>query len=460
MKIEQIYTSCLAQAAYYIESNGEVAIIDPLRDYEAYIKKAEEDGAKIKYIFETHFHADFVSGHIDLASKTGAQIVYGPQTNTKFPVHVAKDGETIKLGKIQIQVLHTPGHTLESSCFLLKDENGKDHCVFTGDTLFVGDVGRPDLLDGIMTKEELASMMFDSLKKLTILSDEVIVYPAHGAGSACGKNIGKETFSTIGEQKLKNYALQEMSREQFIQAVTEGISPAPAYFFKDAKLNKSGYTSFEEVVAKGTTALSLEDFEKEINSGAYIIDTRISDFFEYGFVPGALNFGLNGQYAIWAATLIDIHSKVVLVCKPGTEKESVERLSRVGFDQIVGFLEGGFETWKDAGKKYDMVISISSEELALDSKHNPKAMILDVRKPGEFNDGHVAKAKNIQLSELMDKAEEIDKEQECLVHCAGGYRSMVAASVLKHKGFKNVKNVWGGFAKIKEEQIDLVMPSK
>jgi glyoxylase-like metal-dependent hydrolase (beta-lactamase superfamily II)/rhodanese-related sulfurtransferase len=459
MIVEQIYTSCLAQATYYIESNGEVAIIDPLRDYEVYIKKAAEAGAKIKYIFETHFHADFVSGHIDLAAKSGATIVFGPTTQTPFSVHVANDNEILKLGKISIQVLHTPGHTLESSCFLLKDEKGNNHSVFTGDTLFVGDVGRPDLLDGVMTKEELASKMYDSLKKLTQLEDDVIVYPAHGAGSACGKNIGKETFSSIGEQKLKNYALQEMTREQFIHAVTDGISPAPAYFFKDAKLNKMGYSSFDEILEKGNKALKIDEFEKYIKTGANIIDTRLADFFEHGFVPGSINFGLNGQYAIWAATVLDIHAKVVLVCIPGTEKESIERLSRVGFDNMLGYLDGGFETWRDLGKKYDMIISISPEELALDSKHNPRALILDVRKPGEFKDGHVAKAKNIQLSELMDKAEEIDKEQECLVHCAGGYRSMVAASILKQKGFINVKNVWGGYAKIKEEQIDLVVPA-
>ncbi len=459
MKIEQLYTACLAQAAYYIESKGEVAIIDPLRDYQTYIDKAEENGAKIKYIFETHFHADFVSGHLDLAKKTGAKIIYGPNTITDYKVHVAKDGEELKLGELKIQVIHTPGHTLESSCFLLKDKKGKNHCVFTGDTLFVGDVGRPDLLDGIITKEELASKMYDSLKKLTILEDEVIVYPAHGAGSACGKNIGKETFSTIGEQKLKNYALQEMSREQFIKEISSGISPAPAYFFKDAKLNKSGYTSFDDLVAKSNNPLSLEKFEQEIKQGATIIDTRIADIFEYGFIPGSLNLGLNGQYAIWAATILDIQTRIILVCKPGTEKESIERLSRVGFEQVIGFLEGGFETWLNADKRYDMVISISSEELALDAKHNPKAVILDVRKASEYKEGHVAKAINIDLKELHDKAEEIDKEQECLVHCAGGYRSMIAASMLKQKGFQNIKNVWGGYNKIKEEIIDLVVPS-
>jgi glyoxylase-like metal-dependent hydrolase (beta-lactamase superfamily II)/rhodanese-related sulfurtransferase len=459
MKIEQLYTSCLAQAAYYIENNGEAAIIDPLRDYQTYIDKAEENGVKIKYIFETHFHADFVSGHIDLAKKTGAKIIYGPNTITDYKVHVAKDGEILKLGDANIQVIHTPGHTLESSCFLLKDKKGKNHCVFTGDTLFVGDVGRPDLLDGIMTKEELASKMYDSLKKLTILEDEVIVYPAHGAGSACGKNIGKETFSTIGEQKLKNYALQEMSREQFIKEITSGISPAPAYFFKDAKLNKSGYPEFDELINKANNPLSLEKFEQEIKQGATIIDTRIADIFEYGFIPGSLNFGLNGQYAIWAATILDLQTKIILVCKPGTEKESIERLSRVGFDQIISFLDGGFETWLNAEKRYDMVISISSEELALDSKHNPKAIILDVRKASEYKDGHVARAINIALNELLDKAEEIDKQQECLVYCAGGYRSMIAASILKQKGFQNIKNVWGGYNKIKEEIIDLVVPN-
>ncbi len=452
MIVEQLYTSCLAQAAYYIESNGEVAIIDPLRDYQMYIDKATANGAKIKYIFETHFHADFVSGHIDLAKKTGATIVYGPSTETNFPVHVAKDNEEFALGKIKIVLLHTPGHTLESSSFLLRDETGKDYCVFTGDTLFVGDVGRPDLLDGFMTKEELAAKMFNSLNtQIKPLADDVIDYPAHGPGSACGKNIGKETFSTIGIQKATNYALQPMSEAEFIQAITTGIAPAPSYFFKDAKLNKQGYASFESVIENGLKALPLEKFEEYYVEGATVIDTRIPDDFELGFITKSFNFGLNGQYAIWAATLLDIHSPIIIIATKGTEKESVERLTRVGFDNIKGFLEGGFDAWKNAGKKWDMIISISAEELVLDSTHNPEALILDVRKPGEFASGHLATAKNIQLSEILTGSDELEKDQEVLVHCAGGYRSMVAASALKTKGFINVKNVWGGWGQIKEE---------
>jgi glyoxylase-like metal-dependent hydrolase (beta-lactamase superfamily II)/rhodanese-related sulfurtransferase len=457
MKVEQLYTNCLAQAAYYIESNGEIAIIDPIRDYQIYLDKAKESGSKIKYIFETHFHADFVSGHIDLAKKTGATIIYGPTTQTSFDVHVANDNESFQLGEISITVLHTPGHTPESSSFLLKDKNGKDYCVFTGDTLFVGDVGRPDLLDGLMTKEELASMMYHSLKKLTALENDVIVYPAHGPGSACGKNIGKETFSTIGEQKQSNYALQPMSEEAFIQAVTEGITPAPSYFFKDAKLNKQGYASFEEVMKSGLVAHGVESFKSILEEKKpIIIDSRLPDFFELGYIPGALNFGLNGQYAIWAATIVDLHHPVLLVCKPGTEEESIQRLSRVGFDHILGYLQGGFDAWREAGEKFDMVISISTEEFALDTKHNPKAVILDVRKPSEFQSGHVLNAVSMQLSEIPEKHLELKKDAEILVHCAGGYRSMVAASLLKKEGFTNVKNVWGGYAKIKEEKIDLV----
>ena len=452
MYIEQLYTSCLAQAAYYIESNGEAAIIDPLRDYEPYINKAKGRGARIKYIFETHFHADFVSGHVDLAQKTGATIVYGPTTKTDYPVHVASHQEVLTLGDIQIKVLHTPGHTPESSCFLLKDEQGKNHAVFTGDTLFVGDVGRPDLLDGLLSKEVLAGQLYDSLRnELMTLEDDLLVYPAHGAGSACGKNIGKETFSTIGEQKAKNYALQPMTKEHFIAIVTDGIAPAPAYFFKDAKLNKQGYASFDEIKAKGLRALSIADFETETKAGATIIDTRIPDVFELGFITGALNFGLNGQYAIWAATILDITQPVVIVAEPGKETESIERLTRVGFDNIKGFLDGGFEAWVDADKRYDMVISIDDEEFELDIAHSPVA-VLDVRKPGEFNELHVDRATHFPLDAIATNYKNLDAEKEYLIHCAGGYRSMVAASFLKSKGIKKVKNVLGGFAKIKERK--------
>jgi len=455
MIIQQLYTNCLAQAAYYIESDGEVAIIDPLRDYDSYIELAKQNNAAIKYIFETHFHADFVSGHIDLSKKTGAAIVYGPNTQTSFPVYVAADGEELKVGKLTIKVLHTPGHTPESSSFLLMDEHGKPHCVFTGDTLFVGDVGRPDLLDGLMTKEELAGMMYDSLRnKLMTLPDEVIVYPAHGAGSACGKNIGKETFSTIGEQKARNYALQPMTKEQFIATVTEGIAPAPAYFFKDAKLNKQGYAPVEDILKKGLTALSVNDVADQLKSGVTVVDTRIPDMFEGGFIPGALNFGLNGQYAIWAATLLDITQPILIVAETGKEKESIERLTRVGFDHIVGFLEGGFEAWKEADKRWDMIISVDEEEFELDAKHTD-IKILDVRKPGEFNDGHLTKALHVSLDTITKQHTELNKDEEYLVHCAGGYRSMIAASYLKSKGFHRVKNVLGGWSKIKTMQLPM-----
>ncbi len=455
MIIQQLYTNCLAQAAYYIESDGEAAIIDPLRDYDAYIELANSNGAKIKYIFETHFHADFVSGHIDLAKKTGATIVYGPTTQTTYPVHVAKDGEDLTLGKLTIKVLHTPGHTPESSSFLLLDEIGKEHCVFTGDTLFVGDVGRPDLLDGIMTKEELAGMMYDSLHtKLMPLPDAVVVYPAHGAGSACGKNIGKETFSTIGEQKAKNYALQPMTKEQFIKTVTEGIAPAPSYFFKDAKLNKLGYAPIEEVLTTGLSALPLSDFEAKMNEGATIIDTRIPDVFELGFIPKAINFGLNGQYAIWAATLLDIAAPVLIIAESGKEKESIERLARVGFDNIQGYLDGGFETWKQADRRWDMIITVDEEEFELDAKHTD-IKILDVRKPGEFNDGHLTQAISFSLDKITTDYASLNKDDEFLVHCAGGYRSMVAASYLKSKGFQRVKNVLGGWSKIKTMNLPM-----
>jgi hydroxyacylglutathione hydrolase len=454
MYIEQLYTNCLAQAAYYIESDGEAAIIDPLRDYDNYVKKAELRKAHIKYVFETHFHADFVSGHIDLAHKTGAQIIYGPTTQTAYPVHIAAHGEKLQLGKLTIEVLHTPGHTPESSCFLVYDEAGKPHAVFTGDTLFVGDVGRPDLLDGVMTKEELAGMMYDSLHtKLMTLPDDVIVYPAHGAGSACGKNIGKETQSTIGEQKQKNYALQPMSKDAFIQAITEGIQPAPAYFFKDAKLNKQGYAPFDDVAKTGTTELSVTEFEAEAKAGARLIDTRNPDDFEMGFVPGSVNVGLNGQYAIWAATLFDIHDRIVLVTDSGKEEESVERLTRVGFDNISGCLKGGFQAWQLADKRTDMVITIDAEEFELDAKHTD-IDILDVRKPSEWNTLHLKRAQLYSLDSLAKTYTQLDKDKEYLIHCAGGYRSMIAASFLKTKGFQRVKNVYGGFGVIQNLPLE------
>jgi len=453
MHIEQLYTGCLAQAAYYIESDGVAAIIDPLRDYEQYIDKAKSRNATIKYVFETHFHADFVSGHIDLAGRTGATIVYGPKTSTAFPVHVANDNEEIQLGKITIRVLHTPGHTPESTCFLLLDEKGEEYCVFSGDTLFVGDVGRPDLLDGVMSKEELASMMYESLHtKLMPLKDATIVYPAHGAGSACGKNIGKETWSTIGEQKKLNYALQPMSKEQFVKTITEGISPAPAYFFKDAVLNKKGYDSLENIVKKGMQAFSIEQCDALRKEGIVLIDTRNAEVFEQGFIPGSINIGLNGQFAIWAANLFDLDTRILLVTDESKEKECIERLARVGFDNIIGYVDGGFEKWKTEGKRYDMVISVDEEEFELDVKHTDIG-VLDVRKVSEFNDLHLTKAMNFPLDNINKNFTTLDPDKEYLIHCAGGYRSMVATSYLKSKGFQRVKNVLGGFSKIKNMKL-------
>lgn len=460
MLVEQLYTKCLAQAAYYVESDGEAAIIDPLRDTDAYVLKAQERGVKIKYILETHFHADFVSGHLDLAAKTGAQIVYGPGAGTEYSKYEAKDGEVLKLGKITLEVLHTPGHTPESSCYLLKDEDGKDYCLFSGDTLFVGDVGRPDLLDGKMTKEELASMMYDSLNnKIKPLADEILLYPAHGPGSSCGKNLGPETHSTIGAQRASNYAMQEMSREEFIAQVTDGITAPPKYFFEDARLNKAGYLSLEEVIKKSNKALGLEDFAAKMQDGVQVMDVRIPDEFEMGFIPGSMNVGLNGQYAIWAGTLLNVHEPLLLVCPEGSEEEAVTRLARVGFDNILGYLHGGFESWKAAGKQVDMVISITPEELALDYKHSD-IEVLDVRKPSEWDTCHLKDATFGSLQDLESTMNELDKNKTWYVHCAGGYRSMIAASMLKAKGFANIKNVYGGWSKIKELDLPKIMPTK
>lgn len=457
--IQQLYTNCLAQAAYYIESDGEAAVVDPIRDTQAYIDLANSRGAKIKYILETHFHADFVSGHLDLAKETGATIVYGPQTQTQFPVHVATDGEMLALGKSFIKVLHTPGHTLESSCFLLVNEEGKEDAIFTGDTLFVGDVGRPDLLDGIMTKEALAGMMYDSLRtKIIPLADDITHYPGHGPGSACGKNIGKETHSTIGTQKQLNYALQPMEKQAFIDILTTGISPAPKYFFEDAKLNKSGYDSLDLILQKGLTPLSVDEVDAKQKQGITILDSRIPDQFQEGFIPGSISVGLNGDYAIWAASLLDIHKPLIIVCEPGKEEESVVRLTRVGFSQIAGYLKGGFDSWKDAGKPIDMVISVSAYEFALDYKFE-SLEVVDVRKPGEFEQGHVKNARHLPLADFSSSSSSLPMDTPLYIHCAGGYRSMVAASILKAKGYKNIKNVLGGFGKIKLEEIELEIPA-
>src|SRR5688572_12715041 len=442
MYIEQLYTNCLAEAAYYIESEGEAAIIDPLRETEPYIELAKKRKATIKYVFETHFHADFVSGHIDLSRMVNAPIIYGPMANTNYDVINATDGQEFKLGKIKFKVLHTPGHTPESSCFLLFDENGKEHAVFSGDTLFVGDVGRPDLLDGVMTREELASMMYDSLNtKIKTLPDDVIVYPAHGPGSACGKNIGKETFSTIGEQKKFNYALKEMSREQFIEKVTDGIQPPPLYFFEDARINKMGYNPIDEVISTNTKPLSAADFKKAVEAGAIILDTRKPDDFEKGFISGSLNIGLNGQYAVWVGTLIDINKPLVLITENGKEEESVLRLARVGYENVTGYLNGGIQEWPE---KLETVNSIEATEVEAQIKKGVD--VLDVRKPGEWNTSHAKSAEFLPLADMPDNLEKLDKNKSYVVHCAGGYRSMIACSLMKQKGFKNVTNVYGGFS--------------
>lgn len=455
MYIEQLYTNCLAEAAYYIESEGEVAIIDPLRESLPYIEMAASRNAKIKYVFETHFHADFVSGHIDLAKKTGAQIIYGPEANTNYSVINAKDGEEFSIGKIKIRALHTPGHTLESTCYLLIDETGKNHCIFTGDTLFVGDVGRPDLLDGVMTKEELASKMYDSLNtKIKTLADDVIVYPAHGPGSACGKSMGKETFSTIGIQKQTNYALQEMSRAAFIEAVTDGLSVPPQYFFEDARINKTGYTEIDEVITNNTKALTVQEVTDAMESGVLVLDTRVADVFEKGFIPGSLNIGLNGMFAVWVGTLIDINQPLVLVTDIGKEAETVLRLARVGYENVIGYLDGGMQSWISAGKKTDAVTTIQAEDIK-QYYDNADYVILDVRKPSEFENEHIKNAINIQLSEIDLRAGELDGDKKYIIHCAAGYRSMMAASILKEKGFNNFVNVAGGWGSIKKTSLPL-----
>lgn len=451
MYIEQLYTNCLAEAAYYIESEGEAAIIDPLRETEPYIELADRRGARIKYVFETHFHADFVSGHIDLSRKVNAPIIYGPNANTEYAVHNATDGEEFILGKIKIKVLHTPGHTPESSCYLLLDERGKKHAIFTGDTLFVGDVGRPDLLDGLMTSEALASMMYDSLtQKIKTLPDDVIVYPAHGPGSACGKNIGSETVSTIGEQKKFNYALQDMGRAEFIEKITEGILPPPQYFFEDARINKMGYDPIEDVIRENTKPLSGITFTKFVSQGAQILDTRSADDFEKGYIPGSVNIGLNGQFAVWVGTLIDINKKLVLITQPGKESETVLRLARVGYENVVGYLKDDINTLG----KLEKVKSVSADEVKSEMKKG--ALVLDVRKQGEWNVSHLKEATFFPLSDFPGCIISLDKETPYIVHCGGGYRSMTAISIMKNLGFKNLINVNGGFGAMQTAGLEIV----
>ena len=456
MKLEQIYTGCLAQGAYYIESGGEAVVIDPLREVAPYILKAGHSNAKIKYVFETHFHADFVSGHLDLSKKTGASIVYGPTANPDFAAHIAKDGEEFKVGKVTFKVLHTPGHTMESTCYLLKDENGKDVALFSGDTLFIGDVGRPDLAQKAahMTQEELAATLFDSLRnKIMPLNDDIIVYPAHGAGSACGKNMSKETSDTLGHQKAANYALRaNMTKEEFVNEVTTGLLPPPAYFPLNVMLNKQGYESIDEVIKRGNIALSPDAFETAANeTGALILDTREAQTFAKGFVPNAINIGIDGSFAPWVGAMIpDIKQQILIVDEPGREKEVITRLARVGYDYTIGYLQGGIEAWKKAGKEIDEIKSISTDELAEIMKKNKNVKIVDVRRPGEYLSEHVVNAENAPLDFINESMLKVDKNSTSYVHCAGGYRSMIFASILKARGYDNLIDIKDGFTAIKE----------
>jgi hydroxyacylglutathione hydrolase len=457
MFIKQLYTGCLSEAAYYIESKGESAIIDPLRDIDEYLQLAKERNTSIKYIFETHFHADFVSGHIDLGKATGAPIVYGPGTHTKFPVHVAKDEEAFTIGDITIRVLHTPGHTLESTCYLLTDENGKNHCVFTGDTLFVGDVGRPDLAQkgADITMEDLAGMMYDSIHaKLFPLADDVIVYPAHGPGSSCGKNLGPHTHSTIGAEKQTNYALRAATKADFIKEVTDGILAPPSYFPINAKINKEGYDSLDTVLKEGLTALSIEQFKKLVQEDVMILDTRNATEFTMGFIPGSISIGLEGRFAEWAGSLLPFTAPMVLVTAPGMEKETIIRLARVGFDKVKGYLDGSYTAWATAGEAIDMIIDVEADELMMDIPHDPNLVVVDVRRETEFADGHLKDALNIPLNDMNDPATmaNLEEHQNVYVHCAGGYRSVIASSLLKRQGIHNIRNVAGGWAKIKEQE--------
>jgi glyoxylase-like metal-dependent hydrolase (beta-lactamase superfamily II)/rhodanese-related sulfurtransferase len=466
MKIEQIYTGCLAQGAYYIESEGQVAIIDPLRETDPYIEMAKKNGAEIKYIFETHFHADFVSGHVDLANKTGATIVFGPNAVTEYDIHSAVDGEVLKLGKLTLKVLHTPGHTLESTCYLLSDENGKDIAIFTGDTLFIGDVGRPDLaVKSNITMEDLAGMLYNSLyNKILPLADDVIVYPAHGAGSACGKNLSSETFATLGNQKQFNYALQPMEKAEFIGKVTEGLATPPQYFPENVMMNKKGYSSIDKVLMQGLKALDPAEFEAEKANGTLVLDVRDAQSFAKGFVPGSLNIGLRGSFAPWVGALVtNIRRPILLVVSEGDEREAVIRLARVGYDNVVGFLKGGVENWKNEGKAVELISSISATEFENIVNADNHIQILDVRNVGEFLSEHLQNAQNYPLGDLSKSMDRLDINSTYYIHCAGGYRSMVAASLMRANGFKNLVDIAGGYKAIKEtnlEKTDYICPSK
>jgi hydroxyacylglutathione hydrolase len=454
MKIEQIYTGCLAQGAYYIESDGEAAIVDPMREIDAYIKKAADSGARIKYIFETHFHADFVSGHVDLARKTGATIIFGPQAKTEYAMYSAKDGEIFDLGKLKFKTLHTPGHTLESTTYLLQDENGKDHCIFSGDTLFIGDVGRPDLaIKTGLTKEDLASLLFDSLReKIMVLADDVIVYPAHGAGSACGKNMAKETWDTLGNQKVKNYALStSLSREDFVKEVTD-IMPAPQYFAKNALINKTGYESMDHILRRGSQPLIAQEFEDIVNAeGALMLDTRSAAEFAAGHIPNSIFIGIDGTFAPWVGAMItDLNQAIVFIAPEGMESEVVTRLSRVGYDNTLGYLNGGFNAWVAAGKEISTVECIDAKPFAGAIK-TQELNVLDVRRQGEYGSAHLESSVNLPLDYLNSTMDQVDKDTTYHVHCAGGYRSMIFISILQARGYEKLINVNGGWGAISVE---------
>ncbi len=467
MTIEQIYTSCLAQGSYYIVSKNEAIIIDPLREIEPYLERAKRDGVKIKYILETHFHADFVSGHLDLAKASGAIIVYGPNANASFECYLAKDGEILNLGDISIKVLHTPGHTLESTCYLLFDEQGNENALFSGDTLFIGDVGRPDLAQksASMTMEQLAGMLYHSLReKIMVLPDNVTVYPAHGAGSACGKNMSKETVSTIGEQKLNNYALRlDMGEAEFIKEVTDGLLPPPGYFGMNVAMNKKGYDSISEVMKRGLTPLSLDAFDLlHSNENVLILDTRTATDFSKGFIKGSLFVGLEGQFAPWVGALIpNVNQEIVIITEEGKEEETVKRLARVGYDHVQGYLDGGIQTWIQSGRELETINRIDANQLKDQLSSNP--IVIDVRKPGEFEAEHLACAKSIPLDFIFEHLQDFPNNQQFILHCAGGYRSIIAASVLKSKGFNDFVDVIGGYAAISKtsaERTSFVCQSK
>ena len=467
MKIEQIYTGCLAQGAYYITSNGEAAIIDPLREVQPYLDRAKKDGVKIKYVFETHFHADFVSGHLDLSKSTGAPIVYGPNANPEFKAIIAEDEEVFKLGNVTIKVLHTPGHTMESTCFLLRDEIGKDYALFSGDTLFLGDVGRPDLAQkaASMTQDQLAGLLYDSLnQKIMPLANDVIVYPAHGAGSACGKNMMKETVDTLGNQKKVNYALNQPNKEEFVKAVTDGLLPPPGYFGMNVAMNKKGYESFETVLNNGMRSLSPLEFETTADTTEVVmLDTRAASEFAKGFIPRSVNIGINGDFAPWVGALIkDVKQPILLITELGQEEETVTRLSRVGFDNVIGHLKGGFASWKEAGKEIDTVNRITAEQFA--KEVNVKTdIVIDARRESEYRAEHVEESYNKPLDQINSWFAEMNPDKPFYLHCAGGYRSMIAASILKSRGVHNLKEIEGGFKAIAEAGVsktDYVCQSK